>query len=693
MKIHNRFLSPPIITPVSMKAAPSRRIGWVLLSLGVVLLAPRPAQAAVDFTVSPATISNTFQGTVTVTITGLDPGQGARLSKFLDANGNGQIDPGERLVANFGLRDSQVMMIGGVRLTTVPGDEDRSSNGVIQAEFSLTSQGELERVAAPYLYRVSHPTNAFSPVVKPFAVTPSAYGQSFTGTVMSGGSPVAGAGVVALTGLEGGFVAGVPTDSLGHYSLSVPSGTYQLVAFQEGYVCSFAQMPVLDLGTGQTVSTNLPLTATTHTISGQLRVAQATNVLAGFQAFCQSDSGDFTLAFTDTNGDFNIGVTPGLWNIEPAENVVSAHGLLFPQDSVQVDASTGSVAGLLFELPRATSLIYGSVKDDQNTPIAGLSTYCDSGTVPLGASGMTDENGEFSVGVIAGDWWLGFSDQTLFSARLIMQSRNVSLTDGQAQRLDFVARQATADLRGFVQRPDGSPLRDQSLLAWSPDLSSGGRTSDDGSFHLLAVAGDWTLQLESNDAQAARVIGPRMEHLTVTNGADIGGILVIARPITARITGRVATTGGMPLANLWVYAQADFGTNHYDLSVNTDANGNYALDVADGTWRVSLNCDDIQNRGYSCPSEATVEVAGADRVRDFVVDSTPTPPSFGSPIVSDGQFRCTVSGQTGRSYRVSSTTDFGAWVNLGTYLGPSFQFTDPVPSGSSHRFYRVEVVQ
>jgi hypothetical protein len=184
-----------------------------------------------------------------------------------------------------------------------------------------------------------------------------------------------------------------------------------------------------------------------------------------------------------------------------------------------------------------------------------------------------------------------------------------------------------------------------------------------------------------------------MEHLTVTNGADIGGILVIARPITARITGRVATTGGMPLANLWVYAQADFGTNHYDLSVNTDANGNYALDVADGTWRVSLNCDDIQNRGYSCPSEATVEVAGADRVRDFVVDSTPTPPSFGSPIVSDGQFRCTVSGQTGRSYRVSSTTDFGAWVNLGTYLGPSFQFTDPVPSGSSHRFYRVEVVQ
>ncbi len=677
-----------------MKTTPFRaHAGWLLLPLGFVLLAPHRAQAAVDFTVSPVTINNSFQGTITVTITGLDPGQGCRLSKFFDANANGQIDPGEPLVANFGLRDSQVMLIGGVRLGAVPGDEDRMSNGVVRAEFSLASQGELESVAAPYLYRVSHPTNAFPPLVKPFTVTPYDFGQSFTGTVMSGGSNVPGAGVVALTGLDGEFAVGVTANSLGQYSLSVPPGTYQLLVVREGYVCSFSQMPVLDLGPGQTVATNLPLVAATHTISGQLRVAQATNVLAGFQAFCDSDSGEFAMAYTDANGNFSFGVTPGVWGIDPAEHVVSAHGLLFPRDPVQVDATTGSVAGLLFELPRATALVYGSVKDSQNTPIGGLSVWCDSGTIPLAGSGMTDANGEFSVGIIAGDWWLGFSQETLAAAGLILQSTNVTLTDGQAQRVDFVARRATAHLRGFVRKPDGSPLSDQSLYAWSNDGSSGNRTAADGSFDLPVFAGSWTLQLEDNEAQAAGVMSPRLD-LTVTDGVDVNSILVIARPITARITGRVATTGGMPLANLGVYALADFGTNHYDVGMNTDANGYYTLDVADGTWLVNLNCNDLQDRGYSCPSQATVVVvvADVDRVRDFTVDTTPTPPSFGSPTVSGGEFRCTVSGQTGRSYRVRSTTDLVNWTDLGIYLGPSFEFVDPVPPGSQHRFYRVQVV-
>jgi len=676
-----------------MKATPFRKlVGWALLLLGFAVLDRWPVQAAVDFTVSPATISNTFAGTITVTITGLNAGERVRLSKFLDANANGQIDPGESLVANFGLRDGQVMMIGGVRLTAVPGDEDRTTNGAIRAEFLTALHGEIERVAAPYLYQVSHPTNAFPAVVKPFTVTPSSFGQSFSGTILSGGLPVPAAGVVALEGFDGEFVAGVATDSLGQYTLSVPPGTYQLVAVREGYVCNFDQMPILDLASGQTVSTNLPMVAATHSISGQLRVAGATNVLAGFQAFCDSDSGDFAMAYTDANGNFSLGITPGLWRMDLAETVVSAHGLLQPQDRVQVDASTGSVSGLLFQLPRATALVYGSVKDGQNMPITGFSIYSGSGTQPFEGSGVTDTNGEFSVGVMAGDWWVGFDDEELAAAGLVLQGTNVALSDGQALRLDFVARQATARLRGFVQRPDGSPLSDQSIMAWSNDGFSSNRTGEDGSFDLPVFAGDWTVQLEDYEARAAGVISPRLA-VTVTDGVDINGIVVIARPITAQITGRVATTVGMPLDSLWISAQADFGTNRFDFGTDTDGNGNYALDVADGTWTVNVDCNDLQNRGYSCLSWVTVVVAGADQVRNFTVDTTPTPPSFGAPTVSGGQFQCTVSGQTGRSYRVWATTDFVNWTDLGTYPGPSFQLTDPVPAGSSHRCYGVEVLE
>ena len=176
----------------------------------------------------------------------------------------------------------------------------------------------------------------------------------------------------------------------------------------------------------------------------------------------------------------------------------------------------------------------------------------------------------------------------------------------------------------------------------------------------------------------------------------MSGILVIARPITAQITGRV-TAGGMPLANLWVFAQADFGTNHYEVAVTTDPGGHYAFDVADGTWHVSLNCGDLQGWGYSCPSEATVIISGpSGQVRDFVVNPIPpTPPSLSSPSFSGGQFQFTINGQSGRWYRVWSTADLGnplGWVDEGSFQGPTVLFSKPLPPGSPHRFYGVEVV-
>ncbi len=690
------ILSPRPSFPVATNSPatahrPIRVLRRTVRPLGLLVLFGLSAQAAVDFTVSPATISNTFPGTITVTITGLNPGQGARLSKYRDANGNGQIDPGEPLVANFALRDGQVATIGGVRLTTVPGDEDLSSNGVIRVEFPLGRRSELEGVAGAYLYQVWHGTSAFPAVVRPFTVTPASYGQAFSGTILSDGSAVPGAGVVALAGPDGEFVTGVTADAQGRYSLSLPPGTYQLVVFRDGYVCDFSQMPVLSLAAGQTITTNLPMTPATHTLSGQVRVEGTTNLLPGLQAFFQASSGQFALGYTDINGNFNVGVTLGVWGIEPNESVTAAHGLLFPRNQVQVDASTGSVSGLQFELPRATALVYGSVKDNLNNPIPYLRTWCDGQGIPLGSAGWTDGNGNFSVGATAGNWSVGFDDQALAAGGLILQSANVTLADGQAQRLDFVALHATAHLRGFVRKPDGSPLPDLSLLASSAGAFSSVRSGSDGSFNLAVTGGFWTIQLEENDARAAGVLGPSLD-VNVTDGVDQDGILVIARPITARITGRVTATSGTPFAGLQLWAQADYAvTNRYFTFASTDALGNYAVAVSDGTWSMGLDCMDLQNRGYPCPSPATLTVAGADQVHDFVLDNTPTPPSFGVPNVTGGQFRCTVSGQPGRNYRIWATADLVNWVELGIYPGPSFEFTDAA-SGGSHRCYGAEVV-
>jgi len=651
----------------------------------------------VGFTVSPEVVSNTFSGTISVTVTGLAPRANIRLSKFLDANANGLIDPGEPLVASFGFTDGRVTTFQGVRLAAVPGDEDLNTiNGQIVARFPPVSVGELERITAPYLYRVSHPTGAFPPVVKPFTITNSVFGQALTGTVLSDGAPVPSAGVAALAGLDGRLFAGVGTDASGQYSLSLPPGTYQLVAFREGYVGNFREMPVADLGAGQIVTNDLLLTAATRTVSGQLQVLQNTNVIPGIQGFCEASSGEFTLGFTDTNGNFSFGVTSNVWDIEPAEDVAAAHGLLVPRNPLSVDATTGDVSGLLLKLPSVNALFHGTVRDDQNNPVAGLSVWANTAgqPVPYESTGMTDGDGNYSVGVLGmGTWWVGFSDEDLFAAGLLLSGTNVSAPlANQAKRVDFLAQHATAHLRGLVQMPDGStPSNELRVVAWSNNLDTGGATGEGGTFHLLAVAGNWTLQLAESGRPDAQIIGSLIENLTVTDGADITNLLIVARPLTAQITGRV-TGDGNPLGNLFISAEADFGTNHYEVMGYTDPNGYYALDVADGTWRMGLNCTQLQGRGYPCAPEQNVVVAGADQVRDFTLVSPPEPPTLSSPAMIGGQFQFRVDGQSGRQYRVWSTEDLVNWVDEGTSPGPSFLFTKPVAPGSAHRFYGVEVM-
>ena len=55
----------------------------------------------------------------------------------------------------------------------------------------------------------------------------------------------------------GNPLAGCIANNAGSYTITAPAGTYTLVAFRSNYVSSFVNPPVLALGSGQTVTTNL----------------------------------------------------------------------------------------------------------------------------------------------------------------------------------------------------------------------------------------------------------------------------------------------------------------------------------------------------------------------------------------------------------------------------------------------------
>src|SRR5260370_18885462 len=69
--------------------------------------------AAITFTNTPAAVSNTYTGTISLQIGGLTNAETVVIQKFLDANTNGLIDGADLLVQQFYLTDGANSIIGG----------------------------------------------------------------------------------------------------------------------------------------------------------------------------------------------------------------------------------------------------------------------------------------------------------------------------------------------------------------------------------------------------------------------------------------------------------------------------------------------------------------------------------------------------------------------------------------------------
>src|SRR5271163_2992671 len=110
---------------------------WRSALFFLVYLVGQGAHAAVGLTLTPIAVSNTFNGTITLQVTGLATSDSVVVQKYLDLNGNGVIDPADLLVQQFDLTDGQAgMVIGGVTNMNVPGDTDATS-GQITAKLTL----------------------------------------------------------------------------------------------------------------------------------------------------------------------------------------------------------------------------------------------------------------------------------------------------------------------------------------------------------------------------------------------------------------------------------------------------------------------------------------------------------------------------------------------------------------------------
>jgi hypothetical protein len=85
-----------------------------------------------------------------------------------------------------------------------------------------------------------------------------------------------------------------------------------------------------------------------------------------------------------------------------------------------------------------------------------------------------------------------------------------------------------------------------------------------------------------------------------------------------QIFGQVMDNFGDPVVGVDVYANDGVGDNY---SGTTAGDGSYSINVNNGNWDVSVDCDELSSDGYGCPSDQEANVSGGNVEEDFTVSS------------------------------------------------------------------------
>jgi len=605
---------------------------WIAL-LAPLLFDP-DATAAVTFTVTPATVSNTYTGSITLQIEGLNVGETVQIDKYLDANANGTIDASDLLVASFQLTDGQASAIGGVTNINVAFDSN-PAGGTITASLNYFTISFFEHIVGKYVYRLSSPTGHFTATNQPFTVTTAAYAQSVTGTVTSAGTPLPNAAVL-LFPANGSPVGGTVANNTGNYTLKGPPGSYAVLAFKANYVGTFSKTAGLTLNAGATITTNLNLTPATRTVTGKIVDAANPSLgLTGLMLSLNSANNLMAVAFMDTNGNFSAGVTSNQWQLGVHDESAAALGYLSFNNRLPVDTTTGNVSGVTVPLTKATALFYGTVTDAQShQPLAGISVYDDDSNYSQYEGGwMTDLNGYYvvpAIGGVTGGWQISPDNSNPAFANYVFSQVNTNLSDGQAVRVDFVGVLGNHQISGSVKDAANRPIANVNVYAYTTDGSgynANANTDATGHYTFNVVNGNWTVGVccsGSSDCLSG-LGGYGCVNEQTVNIANNNGTANFSVPLAPyHITGFVKDNNNNPLANVNVYASATINGTQYNQNGNADANGNYSLNVANGTWSVGICCSADYNNclptlGYQCVANQSVNIANNNGTANFTV--------------------------------------------------------------------------
>ena len=450
-----------------------------------------------------------------------------------------------------------------------------------------------------------------------FAFALPATAGTITGTVTSAETrlPLASK-VVAAYDTTGTLRGTATTDGTGLYVLTLPAGSYRILAYDldgvyatsfDGDADSFETSPLTTIGTSNSVKRDFAL-ITGGTISGSVTVPGGT-ALANAVVEAYNLSGT-RRGFTTTNaqGFFSMVLPPGEYKLV-AYDPSGAYAFTFHREAIAFrDAGPVTVrarqdTSISFRLSLA-GRITGSVTDAAGLPLSGIEVFAYTADGAAVMSVKTNANGSFNFSLPAGAYRIVAADPSRQFATAFHggtgafeTSTVINLGAGGQRNLQFVLSRG-ATISGRVVDAAGNPVANVVAAAYNLDgtLHATAFTGADGTYELLVAPGTYKLVVfDSEMVYATRFLGGARDFASASAVGVATGQTLRGFDFSIITGGRVTGTvrdGSEPRAGITVAAYDAAGT--LMASAVTNAAGSYALVLPPGDYRIVAFDQDLR---------------------------------------------------------------------------------------------------
>lgn len=386
------------------------------------------------------------------------------------------------------------------------------------------------------------------------------------------------------------FLVGDKTAADGTFSVVVPTGRYDLhFTPPAGSVVAAADQQ--DLSVAASLSLGVVTLHPGTLVSGTVRtpsLSPAPGVDLKFVNQATDRRVYLTKDVTNASGQYAVRVTPGTYDIDFRPTLASGFG---DTERLGLVVGASAISGLVNDL-RSGFAISGSVRDTNNLPQKNVDIdvfdECTGERVPT-AHDNTDASGNYTVIVPAGTYTFNFDPPECLG---VEAARSPGQVVNGARNIGTEQLKPAVPVSGVVVNHNGVPVANAKVKFYDAtsvgalrQAATGDRTDATGAFRILVPTGIYGINFEP-PAGVLEQVG-HLSAVDVSGPTYLGTVGLVAG---LAVSGHLVNPASGPVVNININAVESSTRVAQRLAQDaTDANGNFTVVVAPGTYDFQYN--------------------------------------------------------------------------------------------------------